>query len=118
MLGVTPAEAAAAVRAAGGTMVGAICGTVLDPDGFAGLAGELAAASNLPVMIQPNAGPPRLEGGRAVYDLSGAAFAEGPEAVILAGAAIVGGCCGTGPEHIRALRALVDNLQRRGQIRI
>jgi len=62
----------------------------------------------LPVMVQPNAGQPRLEGGHAVYDMRGDGFAEGMQAVLSAGAAVVGGCCGTGPEHIQALRALVD----------
>jgi 5-methyltetrahydrofolate--homocysteine methyltransferase len=107
MMGVAPAEAAERVRAAGAALVGANCGTQLDVRDFAGLTRELAVASNLPVMIQPNAGQPRLEDGRAVYDMGGGAFAEGMKDVIRAGASIVGGCCGTGPEHIRALSALV-----------
>jgi methionine synthase I (cobalamin-dependent) len=41
--------------------------------------------------------------------MSADAFAEGMQAVVSAGAAVVGGCCGTGPEHIRALRAFVDS---------
>ena len=113
MMGLGAADAAAQVRAAGASMVGANCGTQLDVADFAALAGELRAASGLPVMIQPNAGQPRLEDGRAVYDMTGEAFAGGMTAVIGAGAAIVGGCCGTGPEHIRALRALVDRGQNR-----
>ena len=113
MMGLGAADAAAQVRAAGASVVGANCGTQLGVADFAVLAGELRAASGLPVMIQPNAGQPRLEDGRAVYDMTGEAFAEGMTAVLVAGAAIVGGCCGTGPDHIRALRALVD----RGQLR-
>jgi len=113
MMGVAPAEAAARARAAGAALVGANCGTNLNVGDFAALAGELAAASGLPVMIQPNAGQPRLEDGRAVYDMSSGEFAHGMEEVLRAGARIVGGCCGTGPEHIRALRALVDRGRRR-----
>jgi 5-methyltetrahydrofolate--homocysteine methyltransferase len=113
MMGVAPAEAAARARAAGAALVGANCGTNLNVGDFAALAGELAAASGLPVMIQPNAGQPRLEDGRAVYDMSSGEFAHGMEEVLRAGARIVGGCCGTGPEHIRELRALVDRSQRR-----
>jgi 5-methyltetrahydrofolate--homocysteine methyltransferase len=90
-------------------MVGANCGTHLALADYAVLAAELAAAAGLPVMVQPNAGQPRLEGGHAVYDMSGDAFAVGMRAVLSAGAAVVGGCCGTGPEHIRALRMLVDS---------
>ena len=118
MMGVPPTEAAACARSAGASLAGANCGTNLDVGDFAALAAELAAASGLPVMIQPNAGQPRLEDGRAVYDMSGETFAAGMDAVIRAGAAIVGGCCGTGPEHIRALRALVDRSWCRGRNRV
>ena len=114
MMGLSPADAADRVRGAGASMVGANCGTHLDVGDFAALAGELAAASGLPVMIQPNAGQPRLQDGRAVYDMDAETFAAGMEAVLRAGAAVVGGCCGTGPEHIRALRVLVD----RGRSRV
>ena len=114
MMGLAPAEAADCARAAGASMVGANCGTHLDVADFAALAGDLAAASGVPVMVQPNAGQPILEGGLAVYMMGASDFAEGMAAVLRAGPAIVGGCCGTGPEHIRALRALVD----RGQTRL
>jgi 5-methyltetrahydrofolate--homocysteine methyltransferase len=108
MMGLSPAEAGALARASGAAMVGANCGTHLAIADYAMLTAELSAAAALPVVIQPNAGQPRLEGACAVYDMSGDAFAEGMRAVLSAGAAVVGGCCGTGPEHIRALRALVD----------
>jgi 5-methyltetrahydrofolate--homocysteine methyltransferase len=58
-------------------------------------------------MIQPNAGQPVLEAGRAVYALSPEAFAYDMRAVVAAGAAIVGGCCGTTPAHLAALRAVL-----------
>jgi 5-methyltetrahydrofolate--homocysteine methyltransferase len=118
MMGLGPEDAAAHVRAAGVSAVGANCGTRLDVSDFAVLAAELGTASGLPVMIQPNAGQPRLEDGRAVYDMGGDDFAVGMEAVLGAGARIVGGCCGTGPDHIRALRALVDRTHHRGQSRV
>ncbi len=110
MMGLSPADAGALARASGATMVGANCGTHLSIGDYAAVAAELAAAAGLAVMVQPNAGQPRLEEGRAVYEMSADAFAEGMQAVVSAGAAVVGGCCGTGPEHIRALRALVDRL--------
>ncbi len=59
--------------------------------------------SPLPVSVQPNAGLPRNVDGRAQYDLDPAAFADGVAAFVDLGAALVGGCCGTTPEHIRAL---------------
>ncbi|MFO7691962.1 MAG: homocysteine S-methyltransferase family protein [Vicinamibacterales bacterium] len=112
MMGLDPGDAAKAVRRAGAALAGANCGTSLAVADFAPLAGEMAAAAGLPVMIQPNAGQPRVEGGGAVYDMDGETFARGMEAVLLAGAAVVGGCCGTGPDHIRALRGLLDRGQR------
>lgn len=108
MMGVSPEEAGRRLRDAGASMVGANCGTHLEVADFAGILTALAAASGLPVMIQPNAGQPRLDGDRAVYDMGGHEFALAMQAVIAAGAAVVGGCCGTGPAHIRALRATVD----------
>lgn len=112
MMGVDPREAARRARDAGAAVVGANCGTRLEIRDFPALAAELAAASGLPVMIQPNAGQPRLEGGRAVYDMSSGDFAAGMETVLAAGAAIVGGCCGTRPAHIRALSAAVGASRR------
>jgi 5-methyltetrahydrofolate--homocysteine methyltransferase len=109
MMGLSPADAGGLARASGATMVGANCGTHLTIADYAAVAAELAAAAGLPVMVQPNAGQPRLEEGRAVYEMNADAFAEGMQAVVSAGAAVVGGCCGTGPEHIRALRAFVDS---------
>jgi 5-methyltetrahydrofolate--homocysteine methyltransferase len=113
MMGAGPDEAARCARDAGASLVGLNCGTHLDLGDCARLAAELAAASGLPVMVQPNAGQPRLEDARAVYDMSPEAFAEGMDEVLSAGAAVVGGCCGTRPAHIRALRGLVDGRARR-----
>ncbi len=69
---------------------------------------ELARAASVPLSIMPNAGLPRSSGGRATWPLGPEAFAERTAALARgAGAAIAGGCCGSGPEHIAALaRAL------------
>lgn len=114
MMGLSPREAGALARASGASLVGANCGTHLAFPDFAALAGELAETSGLPVMIQPNAGQPRLVDGRAIYDMPPDAFAEGMRPVLAVGPAIVGGCCGTGPGHLRALRAVVDGVQAPG----
>jgi 5-methyltetrahydrofolate--homocysteine methyltransferase len=108
MMGLSPREAGALARTSGASVVGANCGTHLAFSDFAALAGELAEASGLPVMLQPNAGQPRLLGGTAVYEMTAQAFAEGMRAVLAVRPAIVGGCCGTGPDHVRALRSVVD----------
>lgn len=65
---------------------------------------ELVAATHLPVMAQPNAGLPELIDGETVFRLQPDAFADEARALVQAGAAMVGGCCGTTPEHIVALR--------------
>ena len=62
----------------------------------------------LPIMVQPNAGLPVLEQGRAVYKQSPAEMASGVVEVLEAGANIVGSCCGSTPEHTQAIRKTVD----------
>ncbi|HZU52683.1 MAG TPA: homocysteine S-methyltransferase family protein, partial [Holophagaceae bacterium] len=72
----------------------------------------LAQQSPVPISCLPNAGLPRNEGGKVVYPLGPEAFADQVAATAKdMGLAILGGCCGTGPEHIRALRARVGNLE-------
>jgi 5-methyltetrahydrofolate--homocysteine methyltransferase len=105
MMGVAPATAAERLRDAGATVVGANCGVRLTVADFVELTGQLRHASGLPVIIQPNAGQPLLEAGRARYPLSPEAFATGMVSVVQAGAAVVGGCCGTTPAHLAALCA-------------
>lgn len=105
MMGVTPESAAARLRDAGATVVGANCGMRLAVADFTALTRLMREASGLPVIMQPNAGQPVLEEGRAVYDLGPGAFAQDMREVVGAGAAIVGGCCGTTPAHLAALCA-------------
>jgi len=90
----------------GADVVGANCGD-LDPSQMAAVVSILHAATSLPVLAQPNAGKPRLVGGRTVFDMEPEPFAAGMAECLRAGARIVGGCCGTTPEHIRALGAVI-----------
>ena len=62
---------------------------------------DVLEVSSIPVMINPNAGLPRSENGKTVYDIDAAHFAKTEEEIVDMGARIVGGCCGTTPEHIR-----------------
>lgn len=72
----------------------------------------LGANSTRPLSIQPNAGLPRMEQGRAVYDLTPTELAEHHVRFVTEnGAALVGGCCGTGPEHIAAVKEAVKDAQ-------
>ncbi len=73
-------------------------------------AGELLRASPVPVLIQPNAGLPVLENGHTIFPLQADAFAGLTAAFAGDGAQAVGGCCGTTPGHIAALKKAVDDL--------
>ena len=66
---------------------------------------------SLPLSVMPNSGYPTVRGKRAVYSGSPAYFAENMQRVIEAGAAIVGGCCGTRPAHIKMLRELMGGAE-------
>jgi 5-methyltetrahydrofolate--homocysteine methyltransferase len=102
MMGVSPADGARACLEAGADLVGANCGR-LEPEAFAAVAAEMRAVTGAPLILQPNAGQPRLEGDRVAYPRDPESLA--PALVDLARyAAIVGGCCGTTPDHIAAFR--------------
>ncbi len=73
---------------------------------------RLLALSNRPVAIQPNAGMPHNEGGKAVYDLHPGPFAAALAEFASWGVQAVGGCCGTGPEHIAALHEALKSVTR------
>ena len=81
--------------------VGINCG--LGPEQIAVMMRELAEISSIPIMAQPNAGLPRIENGKTVYSVTPDAFADECEPIARLGASVLGGCCGTTPEHIRRL---------------
>lgn len=103
MMGVSPADMAAAVLAAGARIVGTNCGQ--GPNGMVGLVKEIraAAGAEVPILVQPNAGLPVLKNGQDFFPETPAGMAAYVPGLIDAGANILGGCCGTGPEHIRAI---------------
>lgn len=104
--GETPEEAARAVDADGAWAVGANCGA--DLDAFAPLCQRLKSATDRPIWIKPNAGIPKIQEGRLVYPISPEAFAARLDNWVEAGATFIGGCCGAGPDHIRALATACD----------
>ena len=71
----------------------------------------LKTLTKLPLSVQPNAGVPQNVGGRNIYMTSPEYIAEYAKRFIQTGATIIGGCCGTNPEHIRAIRRAVQALQ-------
>jgi len=103
MMGVAPAQAAAELAPLGPDLIGANCGA--GAEDIAAVMEAMAAATALPLWAKPNAGKPVLVGGAAVHPETPEEFAAKMRAVIDAGARVVGGCCGTTPEHIRRLCA-------------
>lgn len=102
IMGVKPGEAAMALEEAGADIIGTNCGGI-SPEEMAEVVAEMGKATERPILAEPNAGRPELVGGRAVYKLSPEEFVEGMRKVARAGAKLLGGCCGTTPEHIRLL---------------
>ena len=108
MTGATPEQAAAALAAAGADVIGANCGQGIA--GFVRITQRLKAVTDRPIWIKANAGLPEMVDGATIYRTTADEFAGVVPALVAAGAAFVGGCCGTSPEFIRACVA-----QLRGQ---
>lgn len=102
MMGVSPEQAVEQLAGMGITALGFNCGT-LNMAGYVNLAKDYAAAldgTGVLLLGEPNAGRPELQGGKTVYKLSPGDYAEALAEIRQAGAAILGGCCGTTPAHI------------------
>jgi methionine synthase I (cobalamin-dependent) len=102
MTGLTPEQAASELTAAGADVVGANCGQGIA--GYVNVCRRLRASTDRPIWIKANAGMPRIIGDQVVYETSADEFAQYVPALIAAGAGFIGGCCGTAPDYIRALR--------------
>ena len=81
--------------------VGINCG--LGPEQIGDMMEHLAEISSIPIMAQPNAGLPQIENGKTVYNVSAEEFGEQCAKMARFGVSVLGGCCGTTPDHIRAL---------------
>ena len=104
MMGVDVARAVNELAGLGISAIGYNCGT-LTMDQYVSITevfAEQLDGTGLSLIAQPNAGKPELIEDKAVYNLSPEDFAEKLEAICKAGASIIGGCCGTTPEHIKA----------------
>lgn len=102
VMGNAVAEIAKVIAENGADAIGANCGE-LAPEEMAELTRMYKKATSLPVIIQPNAGKPKLIDNQTRFDMKPEEFAAGLLKCIENGASLVGGCCGTGPGHIRAL---------------
>lgn len=101
MMGQTPEQGAKALTEAGADVVGANCGQGIP--GFVKIARRMKAVTDRPIWIKANAGLPEMVDGRVIYRTTPAEFAAVIPELLAAGAAFVGGCCGTSPEYIRAV---------------
>ena len=104
MMGTTPEQAVEQLSAAGADIVGANCGQGID--GFIPICKRMRAVTALPIWIKANAGLPEIVDGKTVYHQTPEKFAESAKELLTAGANFIGGCCGTTPEFISALRIL------------
>ncbi|NLO27834.1 MAG: hypothetical protein GX113_06630 [Actinobacteria bacterium] len=110
VMGDSAHDCAQALTEAGACAVGTNCGS-LDPLEMAGIVATMRDATLLPIIAQPNAGKGRLQDKQLVFDMRPEAFAAGIEECVLAGARLVGGCCGTSPAHIGAMVELLDGMK-------
>lgn len=106
--GTDPTAAAILLDAMGADIIGANCS--LGPDKLLAAAKLMTAATNKPVIIQPNAGLPILHGDKTVFPLTPEDMARYIPEFAEAGVSYTGGCCGTTPAHIRAIREAIDRL--------
>jgi len=109
LMGNKPADFARAAKAGGAGALGANCGA--GPENFVKVVRLLREASDLPIWVKPNAGLPKVVKGRTVFPMGPEEFASFVPKLLEAGANILGGCCGSTPDHIRAVRKAVDEAQ-------
>jgi 5-methyltetrahydrofolate--homocysteine methyltransferase len=102
MMGVTPQQAVAELALAGADAIGANCGIGIEQ--CVPVCKAMAAATDRPIWIKPNAGLPELVNGEVIYRMTPEAFAGYVPQLIAAGVKFIGGCCGTTPQFIAALR--------------
>ena len=106
MMGVSPAKAASALAEAGADAIGANCGGITI-DQYVALLGEMRAEVDLPLIAQANAGLPEVVEGTTVFNEGPEKFSRSIPDLLAAGVSVIGGCCGTTPDHIRAVAAAV-----------
>lgn len=105
MMGVSPEQAAQELTAAGVDVIGSNCGNGIAA--FLPICEQLRVATKLPIWIKANAGMPEMVDGAVRYKTSPSEFASHVPALVKAGAAFIGGCCGTTPAHLQAVAAAV-----------
>ncbi len=108
MMGIDPERAAAFMEEHGAHVVALNCGTRMDMERAREAVTRYRSVTNLPVMVQPNAGQPKLVNMKIIYDETPEEMVTGVVPLLQAGANVIGGCCGSTPDHIRAFRKAMD----------
>ena len=108
MTGATPSAMVALLEGMGADAIGANCS--LGPVQLRGVAKELLAVASVPVVMKPNAGLPVSVDGKTVFNVDAKSFAEEVASMVREGVRVVGGCCGTTPEYIRALAEAIGGM--------
>ncbi len=110
MMGVSPEQFAEAMLAAGADVIGANCGNGMER--MIEIVRKLrAAAPDTPILVHANAGLPKNINGVDVFPETPEQMAEKVPALVKAGADIIGGCCGTTPEHIKAIKQTIGEIK-------
>lgn len=101
LYGTDAVTAAVVLESLGADALGTNCST--GPDKMVDVVRQMASVTTVPIIAKPNAGLPSLDrNGNTVYDMGAKEFGSCMKALVEAGASVIGGCCGTTPEHIRA----------------
>ncbi|MCQ2521331.1 MAG: homocysteine S-methyltransferase family protein [Lachnospiraceae bacterium] len=108
LTGASPMTVVATAEGLGVSAVGVNCS--LGPDQMVPIVEELYRYASIPVIVNPNAGLPRTENGRTIYDVTPELFTKSMQVLAEKGGRILGGCCGTTPAHIGAMIAGMDSL--------
>jgi len=108
MMGIEPERAAEFMEEHGAHVVALNCGTGMEMQRAREAVLRYKSVTDLPVMVQPNAGKPRLENMKVIYDETPEQMVLGLMPLLESGVNLVGACCGSTPEHIRAFRKVMD----------
>lgn len=108
MMGIDPERAAEFMQDAGAHIVALNCGTGMDMPHAREAIERYKSVTGLPVMAQPNAGQPKLIDMKVIYDETPEQMVKGVVPLVEAGTNIIGACCGSTPDHIRAFRKAMD----------
>jgi len=108
LTGADPLTAVVVLEGLGVDALGVNCS--LGPEGLLPIVKEFISYSSLPVLVQPNAGLPQMVDGRAVYPLTPEVFRQHILTMIRMGVRLVGGCCGTTPDFIKAIKQAMEGL--------